>query len=202
MKNLLSVKIARIISTLFVPPSFTIIIFTYFAFYYENEAGKIITTILVAFIFGFASQIALFIYLRKRGMIVDMDASDKDERTMPFFVSVLFYTAGLIIMVFAKINPVSIGFWFCYISNTLVVILINKHWKISVHAAGVAGPVAALTFAFGGAGLWFSVIIAAVGWARVKLKCHTLAQVAAGALLGFGSTYIQMYLIYHWFGHG
>ena len=135
-------------------------------------------------------------------MIVDIDASEKDERTMPFLISVLFYLAGLIIMIYAEINLVSIGFWFCYITNTLIVILINKGWKISVHAAGVSGPVAALTFVLGLNGLWFTVLIFAIGWARIKLNCHTLAQVTAGALLGFGSTFAQMYFIYHWFGHG
>ncbi len=202
MQNILTNKIARVISTVFVPPSFTIIIYTYFAFRFETEVQKIIITILVAFIFGFVLQIALFVFLRNRGKLVDLDASVKEERTVPFLISVLFYTAGLFILIFARINIISIGFWFCYISNTLIVILINKKWKISVHAAGAAGPAAALTFVLGATGLWTLILLTLVGWSRIKLKCHSLSQVSAGALLGFGSAYFQIYLIYHWFGHG
>ena len=121
---------------------------------------------------------------------------------MPFMISIIFYLAGLLILVFAGINIVSIGFWFCYISNTLIVIFINRIWKISVHATGAAGSAAALTFAAGTVGLWLIPVITAVGWSRVKLKCHNFAQVAAGAVFGFCSTYVQIYFIYRWFGHG
>ena len=76
-------KLARVISTIFVPPSFTIIVFTLFAFILETESIKITITILVAFIFGFTAQIILFLFFRKKGKIIDLDASVKEERTTP-----------------------------------------------------------------------------------------------------------------------
>jgi len=191
--------IARIISTLFVPPSFTIIVFSILAITLESEVVKTIVTILVAFIFGFAAQIILFVYLRKQGKIVDLDASVKEERTYPFLISVGFYLVGLIILILFKINPISIAFWFCYISNTLVTIFINKYWKISAHAMGAAGPLAAITFAFGPMALVFSIIIFLVGWSRIQLKVHTFSQVLAGILFAFTSTYIQILLVVKWF---
>jgi membrane-associated phospholipid phosphatase len=188
-------KLARIISTLFVPPSFTIIVFTLFAFILETESLKTVVTILVAFLFGFAAPIILFVILRKQGKIIDLDASIKEERTTPFLISVGFYLIGLIILIFFNVNIISIAFWFCYISNTLVTILINRHWKISAHAMGAAGPLAAVTYSFGPIALLFSVIVLLVGWSRIQLKVHTPAQVLAGILLAFFSTYLQMYLI-------
>jgi len=192
-------KLARIISTLFVPPSFTIIIFTLFAFIFEIESIKRLVTILVAFIFGFTAQIILFIILRKRGKIVDLDASVKEERTNPFLVSVGFYLTGLIILIIFKVNIVTIAFWFCYISNTLITILINKHWKISAHAMGASGPLAAITFVFGPIALIFSVVIFLVGWARIQLNVHNFLQVLAGILFAFASTYLQILLVVKWF---
>ena len=192
-------KLARIISTLFVPPSFTIIVFTLFAFTLETESVKTIVTILVAFIFGFAAQIILFIFLRKQGKIIDLDASVKEERTTPFLISVGFYLVGLIILILFKVNPISIAFWFCYISNTLVTLVINKYWKISAHSMGAAGPLAAITYAFGPIALVFSIIILLVGWARVQLKVHTISQVITGILFAFASTYLQILLVVKWF---
>ncbi|MCU0333108.1 MAG: phosphatase PAP2 family protein [Ignavibacteriaceae bacterium] len=192
-------KIARIISTLFVPPSFTIIVFTVFAFLLETEFLKIVVTILVAFFFGFAAPIILFVVLRKRKKIVDLDASVKEERTTPFLISVGFYLIGLIILVFFNVNIISIAFWFCYISNTLVTILINRHWKISAHAMGAAGPLAALIYTFGPKALIFTLIVFLVGWSRIQLKVHNLAQVIAGILLAFVSTYLQIYFIVRFF---
>jgi len=192
-------NIARIVSTLFVPPSFTIVIFTLFAFILETESLKKVITILIAFLFGFTAQIILFVVLRRRGKIVDLDASVKEERTTPFLISVGFYLIGLIILIIFNVNIISIAFWFCYISNTLVTILINKHWKISAHAMGAAGPLAALTYVFGPIALLFAIIVFLVGWSRIQLKVHNLAQVIAGILFAFISTYLQIYLIVRFF---
>lgn len=192
-------KLARIISTIFVPPTFTIIIFILFAFILETESLKTVITILVAFLFGFNAQIILFVVLRRRGKIVDLDASVKEERTAPFLISVGFYLIGMVILLIFNVNIISIAFWFCYISNTSVTILINKHWKISAHAMGAAGPLAVLSYVFGPIALLFAIIVFLVGWSRIQLKVHNFAQVMAGVLLAFVSTYLQIYLIVRFF---
>lgn len=191
----LSYRTARFISTLCVPPSFTIVIFSWLAVTLEHELWQKLLVIGVALTFGFAFQIVMFFYFRNKGMIADMDASVKEERTLPFFVAVLIYTLGLIVLFLAKADPVIISFWFCYISNTLIVIGINKYWKISAHALGAAGPFGVVMYMTGTLGLLFLIIIFIIGWARIKLKMHTLAQVIAGAVVGFSLTYLQIYLI-------
>jgi len=188
-------KLARFISTLFVPPSFTIIVFTLFAFVLEIETLQKIVTILVALTFGFAAHIVLFVVFRKKGRIVDLDASVKEERTTPFLISIGFYLTGLIILIAFQVHIISIAFWFCYISNTLVTIFINKHWKISAHSMGASGPLAAVTYAFGPIMLVFSIIVFFVGWSRIQLKVHTLSQVIVGILFAFISTYLQIFFI-------
>lgn len=188
-------KLTRIISTLFVPPSFTIVVFTFFAFTLETELTQRLITFLVALLFGFIAPIILFVVLRKRKKLADLDASIKEERTLPFVIGTGFYLVGLIILLIFNVNIISIAFWFCYISNTMITILINKHWKISAHAMGSAGPLAAITFCLGPQMLFFSFITFLVGWSRVQLKVHTIAQVIGGILFAFISTYLQMYFI-------
>ncbi len=192
-------KLARIVSTIFVPPSFTIIIFTLFAFHLETEPAQRYITIFVALIFGFISPIVLFLYYRNKGKIIDLDASIKEERTVPMSISVIFFIVGLLILIAFKINIVSIAFWFCYISNTLIAIIINKNWKISAHTMGAAGSLAALFFLFGPVTLVFLVIVVLVGWSRIQLECHSFGQVMAGGIFAFISTYIQIYLIVSYF---
>lgn len=192
-------KLARIISTLFVPPSFTIIVFTIFAFILETEPLQRVITILTATIFGFTAQIILFVVLRKRGKIVDLDASVKEERSIPFLISVGFYLIGLILLILFKVNIITIAFWFCYISNTLITIAINRSWKISAHAMGAAGPLAAITYVFGPIALLFSVVVFLVGWSRIQLKVHNLLQVLVGTIFAFASTYLQIFFAVKWF---
>jgi membrane-associated phospholipid phosphatase len=201
LTNLLSIKTARIISTLFVPPSFTIIIFTIFAFVLEHKVLNRFILISTALIFGFVFPVLMFTVFRKRGLIADIDAKIKEERTYPFTLSVLFYLVGLIILIYYKINIISTAFWFCYISNTLLVVVINKYWKISAHMMGASGPFAALFFVFGFAALPFLILLVLIGWARIKLECHNLSQVFAGAFLAFSSTFTQIYLITKYFGN-
>ena len=186
---------ARFISTLFVPPSFTLLLFIFFAFTLENTIDKRIVLISVTLIFAFTFPILLFIYLRKNGRIIDIDATVKEERTFPFLIAIVFYTAGIYILIRAHVNIISIAFWFCYISNTIFVILINKHWKISAHMMGAAGPFAAICFVFGVKAIPFILILFMIGWARIYLKCHNIYQVLAGGALGFCSTMIQMLII-------
>ncbi|HCY77339.1 MAG TPA: phosphoesterase PA-phosphatase [Ignavibacteriales bacterium] len=199
MKLFSSHKFARIISTIFVPPSFTIIIFTLFAFTLETEPQKIIVTILIAIVFGFIAPIALFLFLRKKGKLADQDASKKEERTIPFLIAIVFYLIGLLLMIKYQLNIISIAFWFCYISNTIITIIINKFWKISAHAMGAAGPFSAMVFTFGWIGILMLPIVILVGWTRIELKCHSISQVVAGVLLAFISVYLQMYLITKYF---
>jgi len=194
-------KLARIISTLFVPPSFTIIIFTIFAYTLESEPIKKVVTILIALVFGFIAPIVLFLILRKKGKLADQDASIKEERTIPFLIAIIFYLIGLWIMIKYDLNIISIAFWFCYISNTIITIIINKFWKISAHSMGVAGPFSALVFVFGWIGIILLPIVILVGWARIELKCHTSSQVVTGVLLAFISVYIQMSLIVKYFSN-
>ncbi|AFH49180.1 Membrane-associated phospholipid phosphatase [Ignavibacterium album JCM 16511] len=188
-------KLARIISTIFVPPSFTIIVFLIFALTIETTFQKSLTVFLVAFIFGFLLPIAMFVYLRKRKIISDNDAMIKDQRTLPYFIAIIFYSIGFIILLFAEVSIISVAFWFCYITNTFITIYINKFWKISAHSMGASGAAAALFFTFGWSSFVALIITLLVGWSRIELKCHSLSQVVAGILLAFISVYIQMKLI-------
>jgi len=35
-------------------------------------------------------------------------------------------------------------------------------------------------------------ILLAVGWSRIKLKCHSFTEVIVGSLVGFISVYVQL----------
>lgn len=199
MNLLSSHKLARFISTLFVPPSFTIIVYAIFTFALENDSTKRLLTFIIPLVFGFIAPIVLFLILRKKGKLADQDASIKEERTFPFLVAIGFYLLGLLLMIKYDLNIISIAFWFCYISNTFITIIINKYWKISAHAMGAAGPFAAIIFSFGWIGFVMLPIVLLVGWSRIELKCHTLAQVVAGIILAFCSVYLQMFLITKYF---
>ena len=185
-------KFARIVSTIFIPPSFTLISFLFIAIKDETALLAKLTVIFTAFIFGFALQLISFFYFYRKGIISDVDAKMKSERNFPYIVSILIFTIGLIVLLIAGVNKLAIAFWFCYISNTFIVILINRYFKISIHMMGAAGPFALFIFLLGFNAVIILPLLFVIGWSRLSLKVHTPAEVIIGALFGFFSVYFQL----------
>jgi membrane-associated phospholipid phosphatase len=133
--------------------------------------------------------------MRRRGRIVDVDATVKEERTLPYAVGILFSLAALIILYLFGSHSMIIGLWAAYILNSGVLLLINKTWKMSAHAMGVAIPFAALLFIGNLAAVILFFILILVCWSRIKLGVHTLSQVTLGSLSGMLFTLLVYYLI-------
>ncbi|XVV15204.1 phosphatase PAP2 family protein [Actinoplanes sp. CA-131856] len=74
------------------------------------------------------------------------------------------------------------------ITDVFTPVTVLARWGISLHALVAAGAVGALTVIYGPAVSPAWLLVAAVGWARVRLKEHTTAQVLAGALVGAAAT--------------
>ncbi len=75
-----------------------------------------------------------------------------------------------------------------YVGMGAVMFTISLFWKISLHAGGVGGFAAALTWLFGPAWALTFLAVPLVGWARVHRRRHTWAQVVVGGLVGTAVT--------------
>ncbi len=85
-----------------------------------------------------------------------------------------------------------------YFCLAIVMFSISSFWKISMHMAGVGGFSAALVFVFGAPALWAFAALVLVGWARLKRRKHTPAQLAAGAAAGIAITSLAFGLLSRW----
>jgi membrane-associated phospholipid phosphatase len=70
------------------------------------------------------------------------------------------------------------------VAGIVMLAAVSPFWKISGHAAAVSSAAAIFVLMLGPAWLPLLVLIPAVGWSRVVLRAHTLAQVVAGSLFG------------------
>jgi hypothetical protein len=66
--------------------------------------------------------------------------------------------------------------------------------NLSLHAAGVTGAFVCLVYVFGGWGALFAPVSPLVWWARRILGRHTHPELALGALVGGGATWISFQL--------
>ena len=157
------------------------------------NAGGILTT---CFLFSNLIPIITIIVLQKYGIISDLDASIRKQRIMPLSLGVLYAAIGFIVLTLQNADALVKGLMFCFITNTVIIILITRYWKISIHTMGVAGLLTALWVNGTQSPLIMGFILVLVASARVVLKAHNIPQVIVGSFLGMILTYVQLHFIF------
>ncbi len=151
---------------------------------------------LTAFFFASLVPLITLLILRAKKKITDLDVSLREQRFTPLLISLVSYAIAYVFLETMQANNLTRGLVFCSITNLLIMMLITRYWKVSFHAAGLTGPLAAL-WTLWNAGAWpMMTLTALVGTSRVMLKAHTPAQVIVGSLLGFFLTFIQLKLFF------
>jgi membrane-associated phospholipid phosphatase len=92
--------------------------------------------------------------------------------------------AGLILLAVLGAPRLLTGYLAFMLASVAVLALVTVVWKISIHCAVASGSVAILALLYGPLVLAGYVLVALLGWSRVVLKDHTVAQVVGGSLLG------------------
>ncbi len=194
-------RCSHLISWIFVPllmPVYGIILIFSLSFLaYTSFSTKLIFTLIV-FGFNFLVPVILVLILKKMGVINDIGLNGRRERLIPYIITILCLSAtGLFL--YLKMAPVWVAMFYAGGALAgLINLLINFRWKISAHAAGIAGVVAMLIQVIkegpsgdGVVGWIVGAILCAgfLGSARIWLGRHTLMQVLAGSAVGFLSVW-------------
>ena len=159
-----------------------------------------------AFIFiilglNFVLPVLLVLLLKFLGLVDDIGLNGQKERLIPYMITVLCMGGSAWFMA-TRGAPI----WVCMFfaggaAAGLINLLINLKWKISAHAAGIAGVIALLirlqkdVAAEPQLFVWLLITVGAAGLlgsARVWLQRHTVWQVLAGYVVGFCSVFFMM----------
>ncbi|MBT3999433.1 MAG: hypothetical protein HOF03_05825 [Candidatus Marinimicrobia bacterium] len=151
---------------------------------------------IISFLFTTLFSIATVFYMKKKGIVSNMDVSNRDERIQPLVYGTIYCGLGFILLRYFNAPALIQGLMFCYAFNTAIVWQITKKWKISIHAIGLSGPLVALWIH----GFHFPIImgiaLVLLCVSRVILKAHTPAQVIAGATMAMSLAYIELHLLF------
>lgn len=111
----------------------------------------------------------------------DIFVRNREERPKYFLFAIAMYLLGSVTsMVFgAKLMAL---FLLCYLTVTLSLLILTYWTKVSVHVAGVAGPLTYIVYFKGPIFILLFLLIPLVAWERVASNAHSLKQVALGAL--------------------
>lgn len=150
---------------------------------------------------NFVAPMLLILLLKLLGVVQDVGLNGQKERAIPYVITALCY-GGSAWFVASRGAPVWVAMFFCGgVVASLINMAINFKWKISAHAAAIAGIVALLVRLQRDVAVepklfvWLLITVGCVGLlgsARLWLKRHTVWQVLAGYAVGFCSVFFMM----------
>lgn len=195
-------RVANILSWVFVPllmPVYGIILIFSLSFLSFAPTHTKVAFTFVVLGANFVVPMLIVLLLKKMGIIQDVGLNGRKERLIPYIITMVCLGAtGLFL--YAKMAPLWVAmFYEGGALAALVNMIVNFRWKISAHAAGIAGLVAMLIQIMKEGPVsphmtWWivaSIVVAGLlGSARIWLGRHTLMQVLAGTLVGFLSVWI------------
>ena len=81
------------------------------------------------------------------------------------------------------------------LASVAVLAAITTVWKISIHCAVASGSVTILALTYGPPVLLGYALVGLLGWARVAVRDHSVAQVVAGSVLGAAAAAVAYALL-------
>jgi hypothetical protein len=109
---------------------------------------------------------------------------NREGRLIPLTLCGVFTAAGLAILIIGGAPRDLIALDVAMLGTLIVCLAITQAWKISIHTAVIGGAVATVVLLYGSWLSVFELAVIVVGWSRVQLSDHTVAQTIAGGLVG------------------
>lgn len=185
-------RIHKSISIVFSAPIIAAFVTVVFSQYSSSLPGlNFANSIIPGFIF--LSIFPAFVILLRGKTFTGWNFFDRKERNKVYPWVILSYFFGSLIF-WVTGNKVMFMVSFSYMLVTAALSLINLSWKISVHTAGLTGPITALVCVFGFFLSPLYLLTIPVAYSRYRLGSHDNTQLVTGALLAIGITFLT-YLV-------
>lgn len=132
-------------------------------------------------------------YVKKQK--IDMDIFEQNKRHIPFIMSLGSFALGVIIFKYIE-SPLLFTLCLAYLNVTIALLIINIKWKISVHAAGVAGAVTDAVYIFGLFLAPLFLLVPFIAWVRHKMGAHDEWQLLGGSILSISVSLLTFVTFY------
>jgi membrane-associated phospholipid phosphatase len=174
-------RLARAISVVGAPPLMMLPLVA-LAGWYSEAGGRPLMNGALTMVASTAMLPCLFVYIAYRaGFVTSPDLPRRSERLQPAVFAALCAVAAYPLLRYVEAPLVFLRLDGALALQMIFLATVTIWWKISYHA-GTAAGLALVAFAWGGmaTALPFAMLALTIGWARVRLGRHTIAQVFAG----------------------
>jgi len=149
---------------------------------------------LTSIAFATVFPIAIVVFFAKRERI-DYNIPDRDIRYKPFVFAIASYVLGFLALLSLKAPALMVCMMVAYAFNTSVMSLITLFLKISIHTAGVTGPMTFLVYVLGWRWGFLYLLVIPVGGIKLLMREHSISQLAAGAIISAALSWFQIFFI-------
>jgi len=181
------------ISYLLSAPIFALLAFSILALQLGDLIASI-ETILIAVIFATILP-SLTVVLLKSNHNVTYELIERELRPKPLALASMSYLIGAMLLHYLDLSFAAVVLMLCYCFNALALLLLTLRWKVSIHAAGVAGPVTALVLLLNPSYAILYLCLIPVFLARLKLRRHSLSELIAGTSVSIIVTFLIVELL-------
>ncbi len=185
---------ARVITEVLAPSVLMVILFLAVGLAAEGFPQGLLWGLVGAF-FASIGPTAIIVIGVQRGRWSDRHLTVREHRRVPLIAAFALVVLGLVLLAVLHAPREIIATEAAMLAGLVVSTPITQVWKISFHTGVAAAVGLILTIALGPILLLTYPLLAAIGWARVQLRDHTVAQVLAAVPVGALSAGLTFLLV-------
>lgn len=190
-------RAARIVSLLLNPSLLTGIFFVMLSWRFEPTTAERLRASGIAVTFATLLPVASLFALVKAGKLSDVEMRLRDERHTVYNVCLASYALGAVLLVLGRSSWPVWGFMALHVPNTLVLSVLNRRWKISIHTTVIAGLCAAGIVFFGWGAAPALLLLPVAAWGRWAAGAHSRRELLGGVALGMVASTAGIMLLRH-----
>lgn len=120
----------------------------------------------------------------RTGRLSDHEITVRRERFWPYMAELGAVGCSYLAMRTFNAPRVMTAMVLSVATGMVIITGVTLFWKMSMHVSGTSGTVMLITLLYGKQWIPLFLFIPVVGWSRYVLDHHTVAQAAAGAVIG------------------
>jgi hypothetical protein len=185
-------RVSHIVSLLLNPSLWTGGFFLVLVNRFEPAGPRRWLTGSIAVLFTLLMPLGVLFVLQAKGRVSDIEMRIRAERTPVYLWCAASYALGLGLFVELGTAWPLTALMALLLPSALVLTLLNRWWKVSIHAATLAGLSALGIALFGPVALPFALVVPLAVWARWAAGAHTPHELLAGVVVGAGSAVLGL----------
>ena len=188
-------KFAKILSHIFDGSFISIPVYFIICFVVIKNPVGALGWALLCILFGMLIPYLYVFFLFKRKLINDLHVPNREDRIKPLIIAIISYIMGYFVLYLLKAPLFLKSVFTISIVSSVILTTITYFWKVSFHTSWVTSVAVTFYILFGEWALFLLLLIPVIGWARVKIKRHTVMQVVLGTVI---SAIISLFVYSHY----